>query len=83
MTARQQEILNFIVSSSLRPPSIREIARRFGITSPNGVMCHLHALRSQGLLQNLGGSRGWVPSVGMVADDNCVETIWGVLQIGA
>ena len=83
MTARQQEILNFIVSSTHRPPSIREIAKRFGIMSPNGVMCHLRALQDQGLLRNLGGSRGWVPTVGMVADKDNVETIWGTMRIGA
>jgi len=31
-------------------PSIREIAKQFGFSSPNGVMCHLKALQRKGLI---------------------------------
>jgi SOS-response transcriptional repressor LexA len=51
LTARQVEIFEFIrasVESNGYPPSMREIGRAFDIRSPNGVMCHLHALEKKG-----------------------------------
>ncbi len=54
-TGRQQAILDFIIESingeSKRPPTIREICKRFSIASPNGVMCHLAALEVKGWLE--------------------------------
>lgn len=53
-TVRQRSILNFIrnfISGSGYPPTIREIGRGMGITSPNGVMCHLRALKKKGLIR--------------------------------
>jgi len=65
ITARQQEILNFIETELGRrgiPPTVREIAARFNIASPNGVWCHLKALRDKGLIKSEPGvSRGTTP----------------------
>jgi len=53
LTDRQAEILGFIVSCIEEngfSPTIREIGQQFGIGSPNGVMCHIRALRTKGYL---------------------------------
>lgn len=53
LTARQASILGFIGRHRRKhgySPTIREIGAEFGIAGPNGVRCHLFALRSKGLL---------------------------------
>jgi repressor LexA len=53
LTVRQQAVHEFIVHQiRIRriSPTIREIAREFGIRSPNGVVCHLTALKRAGLI---------------------------------
>lgn len=66
LTKRQREILGFIESESSRrgiPPTVREIAARFGIASPNGVACHIKALEDKGyIVREPGLSRGIRPA---------------------
>ncbi len=66
LTPRQREILEFIESEVKRrgiPPTVREIAARFGMASPNGVFCHLRALEAKGYLKKEPGvSRGTSPA---------------------
>jgi repressor LexA len=53
LTERQREIYEFIrgkIESRGYGPTVREIGVAFGIKSPNGVMCHLNALVSKGLI---------------------------------
>ena len=53
LTARQREIYNFLKDKILNRgygPTVREIGAEFGISSPNGVMCHLKALEKKGLI---------------------------------
>lgn len=53
LTGRQFEVFSFIkeqICSKKLPPTVREIAARFGIRNPNGVVCHLDALESKGVL---------------------------------
>lgn len=53
ITDRQQEILSFIESFTKRsgyPPTMREIAKEFGLTSTNGVKRHLQALEKKGYI---------------------------------
>lgn len=53
MTERQEEILNFIrqfLEESGYPPTLREIGKRFGISSTFGVKRHLDALQKKGYL---------------------------------
>lgn len=53
LTDRQKEILGFIeeyISQRGFPPTIREICRRFNISSTFGVKRHLEALRKKGFL---------------------------------
>lgn len=54
LTGRQASILSFIEDEIARrgiPPTVREIAARFGMASPNGVWCHLGALRDKGYIE--------------------------------
>lgn len=53
LTERQQQIFDFLairIKGGL-PPTVREIGHRHGISSPNGVMCHLKALEKKGLIR--------------------------------
>jgi repressor LexA len=54
LTLRQQAILEFIRSSMQEkgaPPTLREIGKRFGISSTNGVRCFLTALEKKGMIR--------------------------------
>ncbi|MDY0167783.1 MAG: transcriptional repressor LexA [Thermoguttaceae bacterium] len=54
LTTRQGQVYNFIrerIRARGYGPTVREIASRFGINSPNGVMCHLKALEKKGLIR--------------------------------
>jgi repressor LexA len=53
LTKRQQEIYNFIKDKIVNRgygPTVREIGTKFGIRSPNGVICHLNALVKKGVI---------------------------------
>lgn len=53
LTERQREIYDFVREKIVNRgygPTVREIGTRFGIKSPNGVMCHLKALEKKGLI---------------------------------
>lgn len=53
ITARQKEILGFIAEFGQEngyPPSLRDIASHFGISSTNGVAGHLEALVTKNFL---------------------------------
>jgi len=53
LTSRQREIYDFLKDKIVNRgygPTVREIGTRFGIRSPNGVMCHLKALEKKGLI---------------------------------
>ncbi|QJW95095.1 transcriptional repressor LexA [Frigoriglobus tundricola] len=50
LTKKQEAIYNFIrkhIEEKGFPPAIRDICTEFGISSPNGVMCHLKALEAK------------------------------------
>src|SRR4051812_9985233 len=58
LTERQREIYEFIrekIETRGYGPTVREIGEGFGIKSPNGVMCHLNALVSKGLVERAKG----------------------------
>ena len=53
---RKREIYNYIrqeISSNGRPPTIREIGRKFNISSTNGVRYFLDRLESDGLIRRI------------------------------
>lgn len=56
LTVRQQQVYDYIldrVSARGYGPTVREIGEFLGIRSPNGVMCHLRALESKGMISRL------------------------------
>jgi repressor LexA len=56
LTKKQQSIYNYIrkhIEQKGFPPAIRDICGEFGISSPNGVMCHLKALESKGYIHRV------------------------------
>jgi repressor LexA len=61
LTKRQGEVLDFMrrhIAKHGYCPSIREIGTHFGMTSPNGVICHLKALEQKGKLKRCRGKNG-------------------------
>lgn len=52
LTSRQAEIYTFIKERIAEgmPPTIREIGEHCGISSPNGVRCHLQAIQKKGFI---------------------------------
>jgi len=53
MTERQEQVYNAINEywyQHYMPPSIRDLCEMLNISSPNGIVCHLKALRQRGLL---------------------------------
>jgi repressor LexA len=53
LTERQQKVYEFIrdkIRNRGYGPTVREIAAKFDIQSPNGVVCHLKALEKKGLI---------------------------------
>ena len=53
LTERQREVYDFVRERIINRgygPTVREIGTKFGIRSPNGVMCHLKALEKKGLI---------------------------------
>ena len=53
LTERQKDVYEFVrdkIRNRGYGPTVREIGEQFGISSPNGVMCHLKALEKKGLI---------------------------------
>jgi len=53
LTKRQKGVYTFIrdlIRNRGYGPTVREIGSHFGISSPNGVVCHLKALEKKGLI---------------------------------
>lgn len=60
LTDRQQEILDFIVSDIQNkgyPPTLREVANQFDISSTQGVRRHIDALEKKGYIFRESGAR--------------------------
>jgi len=59
LSPRQQDVMDFMVSFYEANggvfPSLREIGAEMGITSTNGVSCHLESLRRKGWLRGRDG----------------------------
>lgn len=90
LTSRQREVFEFIrdlITNRGYGPTVREIGDNFGISSPNGVMCHLKALEKKGLItrepnmsraiqinEEYKEEKG-MPLVGQIAAGNLTEAI--------
>jgi repressor LexA len=88
LTARQQEVLDFIRSFSARegmPPTVREIGARFRVT-PRAAFDHLSALERKGMLERraAGGrrSRSLVPTSRSTTDRTALVPILGRVAAG-
>jgi repressor LexA len=85
LTERQQEIYEFIrekIDSRGYGPTVREIADRFKIKSPNGVMCHLKALEKKNYIQREGFSARAIQIVGYKPGSVTLPML-GVVSAGA
>lgn len=54
LSPRQAEIMYLVFESTRRTgvqPSIRELMERFGMTGPNGIVCHTKALVRKGWIE--------------------------------
>lgn len=72
ITRRQYDVLMFIKEFRAKNgmgPTLRDIMRGWGLSSPNAVMCHLRALRSRGLIDWIPGKARSIRLVGFVAVD--------------
>ncbi len=59
LTDRQREAYDFIknhIEDNGWPPTIREIGKHMGISSPNGVLGHLKALKKKDVIE-FGGTQ--------------------------
>ena len=53
-TKRQAAVVRALVALTAKqgyPPTFRELAAKLGISSPNGIACHLRALREKGYVE--------------------------------
>lgn len=91
LTDRQRQLFDFIVEQSRRrgyAPSIREIGKAHGIGSPNGVMCHIHALEEKGYLRREFNTARSITIVGHGGDADyaeaidLLETVWREHYVG-
>lgn len=86
LTDRQRDILRFITLrlSEGQAASLREIGLHFGITSPNGVVCHVKALMKKGRLKHTAWhARSLIPAgvkILLVREDDEVPTQEGKTQ---
>lgn len=61
LTKRQKKVLDCIINSIWKrgyAPSYREIGDLCGISSPNGVVCHMKALEAKGHIKHCRGPGG-------------------------
>ncbi len=85
LTDRQLGIYDFIrekIDERGYGPTVREIANRFKIKSPNGVMCHLKALEKKNYIQREGFSARAIQIVGYKPGSVTLPML-GVVSAGA
>jgi repressor LexA len=71
LTNRQRAIYEFVRDKIVHRgygPTVREIGERFGISSPNGVMCHLKAIEKKGLIRRSPNKSRAIELTGPAAD---------------
>src|SRR5262245_47362319 len=85
LTERQHEIYEFIrekIDDRGYGPTVREIADRFKIKSPNGVMCHLKALEKKNFIVREGFAARAIQIVGYKPGSVTLPML-GVVSAGA
>ena len=70
LTPRQADVLRYVLQCWMSGfiPSIREIGLEHDISSPNGVVCHLDALRRKGYLEE-------VDNTSLMLSDKALELV--------
>lgn len=74
LTPKQRSIFEYIkryIDRHKYPPTLREIASAHGITSTNGVVCHLRPLEAKGYIARAHGdhTRALARSITIVQDE--------------
>ncbi len=86
LTARQQEVLEFIEDSQSRRgviPSTREIQEHFGFASQTAAVNHLKALQRKGIIQRIAGKARAVALVSQLQREPIVDIpIYGTIPAG-
>jgi repressor LexA len=91
LTANQQRIFDYIcgyIAEQGYPPAIRDIGKAFDISSPNGVMGHLRALKKKGYIHrddkpvSRGGGRARTISIPGVSAGGFSLPLLGVVAAG-
>ncbi|MEX0731850.1 MAG: transcriptional repressor LexA [Aquisalimonadaceae bacterium] len=86
LTARQQEILDFIrgfIRESGFPPTRADITRALGFRSPNAAESHLRALEKKGVISVKPGSSRGIRLLGDEPADNAGLPIIGQVAAGS
>jgi repressor LexA len=85
LTAKQRSIYDFIRDEIQRrgyAPTVRDIGKEFGISSPNGVMCHLKALEKKGLIERAPDKARAIRVHGLEGEDPRGVPLVGVVAAG-
>jgi repressor LexA len=84
-TEAQEAILAFMVqhqAEKSRPPSLREIAEKFGFASSNGARTHILALARKGYVTDTGDGRSWAAKVKEVQEHLFTIPVYGTIPAG-
>jgi repressor LexA len=85
LTGRQRAVLQFLqrhLSEHGFPPTVREIARHFGMAGPKGAKKHLDALVSKGFIQRLAGRPRAIQMSGPSPQQGRLLPILGTVRAG-
>lgn len=85
LTDRQRTVYDFIRDKIVNRgygPTVREIGEEFGISSPNGVMCHLKALEKKGLIKRSPNKSRAIELTKMAAREPSGLPLAGVVAAG-
>ncbi|MCA9050713.1 MAG: hypothetical protein KDA89_18370, partial [Planctomycetaceae bacterium] len=85
LTRRQQQVYDFlksVIHSRGYGPTVREIGAHFGISSPNGVICHLNALEKKGLIKRESNTSRAIQLAGQAAAEKCLPLLGTTTDTG-
>src|SRR5262245_34003161 len=85
LTKRQLYVYEFIkdkICNRGYGPTVREIGEEFGISSPNGVMCHLKALEKKGLIRRSPNKSRAIELTREAIDEDRTLPIIGIVAAG-
>jgi ribosomal protein S19E (S16A) len=72
ITEKQYNVMMYVIEYRAKHgigPAVRDFMRKFGLSGPNAIRCHLNALKSRGLIEwSEGKSRTIRPAGSMAVD---------------